>query len=79
MVNVQQSYREAMHDLGGAGRLLRTGELYAAGRAMVEARVLKKDPHLQGTALDLAVARIMYRRDQGVQKLLDEYESTRSG
>ena len=67
-----------MAALGGSGRAMRTAELYEAGRAMIEARALRQKPGLEGEALRLATARLMYRKDKQIQKLLDAHEAALS-
>jgi hypothetical protein len=64
-----------MAALGGSGRALRTAELFEAGRAIMEARALRQQPGLENEALKLAAARLMYRKDPQIQKLLDAHEA----
>jgi hypothetical protein len=76
MNEVQKSYRKAMAALGSQGRVQRTAELFEAGCAMMEARALRQDSQLDGVALKLATARLLYRKDRKILQLLDEYESS---
>jgi hypothetical protein len=73
--NIQKNYRQEMAALGGPGRAMRTAELYEAGRAIIEARALRQQPGMEGEALRIATARLMYRKDPQVQKLLDAHEA----
>ena len=75
MSGIQKSYRQEMAALGGTGRALRTAELFEAGRAIMEARALRQQPGLEGEALRVATARLMYRKDPQIQELLDAHET----
>jgi len=73
MATIEQQYRQAMRDLGQQGRMARTAELFQAGWEILAARVLREQPDLEGEALKVAVARVMYRKDPVIVKLLDQH------
>lgn len=72
---VEERYRKKMSELGGEGRIARVVSLFEAGKEIIAQRVLAEDPTLSGKKLKLEVARIMYRKDPGIQKLIDEIEA----
>lgn len=60
--------------MGGSARVHRTASLFEAGRKIVESGVLSRNPELEGMALRVAVARILYKKDPQIQKFLDTYD-----
>ena len=52
----------------------RMAELYQAGKQIVVQRVLNERPDISPRQLEIEVARVMYRKDLQIQKILDRLE-----
>jgi hypothetical protein len=70
---VRERMIELFAGLSPQQRLEKSGRLYASGLQLSEIAVRRRDPHLEGLDLKLAVFRLMYRSELSAQ-FLDEIE-----
>ena len=70
---VREKMIQIIAGLSPGQRLEKSGRLFASGRQLAEIAVRRRDPHLEGLDLKLAVFRLMYRSVLS-GKLLDEFE-----
>lgn len=71
---VRQKMIEIIAGLNPQGRLEKSGRLYMSGRQLSEIAVKRREPHLEGFELQLAVFRLMYRSVLS-GKFLDDIEA----